>query len=233
MKLPKFTYAKIKYSASKSIFGRAVKLFESGKVGSINESGPYYSAMVQGTKPYSVSVSTNRIDDADCTCYMGQNDRLCKHVLALALAVLSQAGMLNDTKKTEKITDLKEIKKHVNEGMKRIKPYRGPSKIWFRYQRDLLTGCGIIEEAVANLSSTKENAKYLWNVIKRLDRKLYNGVDDSDGTVGGCAYHLVDLLAGYTINNPKLFLQTNSFCSQTTHFDFNLSLENLIDKRRG
>lgn len=63
MKQPKFTYSDVKYSTSKSIFERALKLFESGHVGPITSDYRDYLSTVQGTKAYEVSVSMNRSDE--------------------------------------------------------------------------------------------------------------------------------------------------------------------------
>lgn len=229
---PKFTYADIKYSTSRSIVDKAVELFKSGCVGPISEGPHEYSAIVQGTEPYRVSMSQNRIDDSDCTCYMGRNDQLCKHVLALALEVLEKSGVQEDTRSPQSPTDLVEAKEIVRDGMKRIKPYRGPSKIWFRYQRDLSVGCGMIEDAVAALPPIKENAKYIWSLVKRLDKKLLNGIDDSDGTVGGCVSGLIEQLAAHAEENPELISMIEQFCSEGTSYDFHVMLEGMIDELR-
>lgn len=76
-----------------------------------------------------------------------------------------------------------EIKPLVNAGMRKLRYYTGPSHTWFSYQRSLATGAGMIADAVGRLPPTKENARYLWQLIERIDKKLANGVDDSDGDV--------------------------------------------------
>jgi hypothetical protein len=230
MNSPKFKYSDVKYATDRAIFDRAVKLFESGRVGLVSDDFHGYSAIVQGSTPYRVSISASRIDDSSCTCYMGQKNQLCKHALALALAVLDQSGELSKNTKGAVPSDPDSAKECVNEAMKLIKPYRGPSRIWFRYQRDLSKGCGLIEDAVAGLPSTEENAKYLWSLVKRLDRKLGNGVDDSDGTVGGCVMSLIDQLVLYAKGDAALLSAISKFCAQETAYDFNLILEDRIDR---
>lgn len=231
MKPPKFTYPDVQYSTNNAIANRALDLFLSGKVGNITEGPSDYSATVQGSKSYHVNLSVNRIYDADCTCYMGQNGDLCKHVLAVAYAVLKQSGVIKE-QSSQGPLNLKEAKPAVNAGMRRIKPYRGPSRIWFGYQRDLSIGSGIVEDALRDLPPTEEHAKYLWSVVKRLDQKLLNGVDDSDGTVGGCTMTLVERLAGYAKTNPELLPVIERFCADRMHFDFHTSLESMIDELR-
>src|SRR3989344_9705525 len=95
MRHPKFTLQDIKYADDPETFFRAEELFRSGKVGKIQEDPRGYRAKVQGTKAYEVSVSYKRIDEGSCSCYMGKNNILCKHMLALSLAVLDKAGGLN------------------------------------------------------------------------------------------------------------------------------------------
>lgn len=163
---------------------------------------------------------------------MGQNGQLCKHVLALALAVLEKSGAQEDTRSPQSPTNLVEAKEIIRDGMKRIKPYRGPSRIWFRYQRDLSVGSEMIEDAVATLPPIKENAKYIWILVKRLDKKLLNDVDDSDGTVGGCISGLIEQLAAYAEKNPELIPMIEQFCSEGTSYDFHVMLEGMIDELR-
>ena len=188
MQHPKYTLDDIKYADSPAMYKRAQDLYQSNKVGDITELQHSYAATVKGTQPYQVSISKVRVDNGDCDCYMGNNGILCKHMLALGLAVLHAPGKSEATREEKKIpTDLNEVKPLVTTGFSKLKPYRGPSRIWFSYQRNLATGAGIIAEAVSALPPTKENARYLWKIIESIDRKFMNGVDDSDGIVGECA----------------------------------------------
>ena len=98
MNQPTFTIQDIKYSVNSSMFERAQKLYESGKVQKISETPHGYEATVQGSSPYHVSLSRKHIDHGYCDCYMGQNDELCKHMLALGLAVLHLSGKTKETK---------------------------------------------------------------------------------------------------------------------------------------
>jgi len=230
MKQPHFTHSELRHVTSRSIYDRALDLFKKGEVGSITESIGGYSAIVKGTKSYRVNLPISGVDYADCSCYMGQNEQLCKHVLALGLKVLEITGNLDDSKSTKELADLEKVKLIVREGIKKIKPYRGPSRIWFRYQRDLSMGAGMIEDAVAGLPPTKENVKYIWSLVIRLDRKLSNGVDDSDGTVGACISCLVEQLYIYAKENSELLLTIEQFCADKTNYDFHLMLEGLIDE---
>ena len=225
MQQPKFNFADVKYAEGLATFKRAQDLYKAGKVDAIRETPLGYSAKVLGTPAYQVSVSSKRVDEGHCDCYLGQNDRLCKHVLALALAVLTISGKANnDSTGAQASTDLTEVKQQVADAMRNLKTYTGPSRIWFSYQRKLATGAGIIAHAVSALPPSKENAVYLWRVVERLDKKLSNGVDDSDGFVGECAYKIIQQLADYAKASPDLAPLIKRFAEKKTSFDFEVEL---------
>lgn len=185
MQKPLFTLQDVKYSVDEVTFQKAKKLFESGKVMKIKEDFHGYHTIVQGTSPYNVSISRQHVDKGFCDCYMGQNDMLCKLMLALGLAVLSESGLLELHPEEGSPTDLRSAKVLVSTAMRKIKPYNGPSKIWFSYQRELDVGSGCIIEAVQKLPASEENAKYIWYLVLKLSKKLsHGGIDDSNGTSG-------------------------------------------------
>ena len=221
MQQPKFTIDDVKYAENPATFRRADDLYRSGKVGKISEHQHGYTAVVQGTHPYSVSLSVKRIDDGDCTCYMGQHGRLCKHMLALALAVLHVSGKMDKAMpESQAPTDLQTAKEVVTAGMRKLRRYTSPSRTWFSYQRTLATGAGMIAQGISGLPTTKENAAYLWSVIVRIDKKLANGVDDSDGVVGSCAAKIIEQLAGYAETTPELTPDIKRYCNKKTNFSF-------------
>ena len=221
MQQPKYTLDDIKYADSPAMYKRAEDLYPSNKIGDIEELLHSYAATVKGTQPYQVSISKTRVDNGDCDCYMGSNGKLCKHILALGLAVLHVSGKIEATSEEKKISsDLNEVKSLVTAGFSKLKPYRGPSRIWFSYQRNLATGAGIIAEAISALPPTKENANYLWKLIERIDRKIMNGVDDSDGVVGECAGKILDQLADYANQEKALAPLITKLCEKKTNFNF-------------
>lgn len=225
MQPPAFILDDIKFADGPTTFGRAQELFRSGKVREIAETARGYRAIVQGTHPYHVSVSQRLVDDGDCTCYLGQNDRLCKHVLALAIAVLHATGQIKAaTSQPPPPANLEEAKSMVNAGMKKLRDYTGPSRIWFSYQRSLATGAGMIAHAVSGLPPTKENARYLWKLVERVDKKLVNGIDDSDGHVGSCIMRLIDQLDSFAKNQPDLKPLILRCCDSKTNFGFEKEL---------
>ena len=83
--IPNFDLDKIKFATDEQTFKRAVDLYESGKVKKIQVEHGSYSAIVEGGQNYQVSISARQYDDGDCDCYMGKNNYLCKHMVAVAI----------------------------------------------------------------------------------------------------------------------------------------------------
>lgn len=74
-------------------------LYESGKVTEVEEFGGYYTAVFLGTKPYRISISFRNYKHGHCTCYLGERDVLCKHMVALALYAVMEGQALSDKDK--------------------------------------------------------------------------------------------------------------------------------------
>ena len=207
---------KIKFATDDGTFMRAVGLYESGKVTEVETLGGYYSAVVQGTESYRVSVSDKNFKQGHCTCYLGQKDTLCKHMIALALHAVMDGKPLNDkdrqidhkvecNKRREALSDeeLMLAKISITAAMKHIKPYRGPSRTWFANQDSLREGCNMLSAIVSDLPVNKQSAEILVKLLLRLDRKLrIGGVDDSNGIVGGFMTQVVEMLEEYTRIDP-------------------------------
>jgi uncharacterized Zn finger protein len=96
---PKFVLDKIKFATDGPTFEKAVALYESGKVSQFKEGINVYSAVVLGSKPYRVSVEARRYDYGRCECYLGQNDTLCKHMVAVAIYAVMNGKPLTDQDK--------------------------------------------------------------------------------------------------------------------------------------
>ena len=202
---------KIKFATDEATFARAVGLYESGKVTEVETVGGYYSAAVLGTESYRVSVSAKNFKQGHCTCYLGQKDTLCKHMIALAIYAVMNGKPLTDKDKllshkvecSERRDMLNEeelmlAKMHITDAMKRIKPYRGPSRTWFANQDSLQEGCNMLSAIVSGLPVNKQSAEILVKLLLRLDRKLrVGGVDDSNGIVGGFMTQVVEMLEEY------------------------------------
>jgi len=214
---PKFTLDKIKFATDAPTFEKAVDLYEKGKVTQFKKGIGAYSAAVIGTKPYRVSVEARRYDYGHCECYLGQNDTLCKHMVALAIYAVKNGKPLTDEDKrqvaqvtcsgkagTLNKTELSDIKKSITGAIKYIKSYEGPSRIWFSYQNSLSEGCNRLSKIVSELPISEQTAKLLVDTLLRLDDKLCRGgVDDSDGTVGGFIEETVQVLKEFAKLDPS------------------------------
>lgn len=211
--IPLFDLDKIKFATDPPTFKKAVKLYEAGKVSNFKNNEFGFSAKVSGSEPYpyEVFVSGKHYDEGTCTCYLGQNDVLCKHMAAVALHAILGGRKLTAEEK-EQVTkpicsgvkgelsdgELKAVKAKISAAMRCIKPYDGPSRIWFSYQNSLDEGCNRLAKIVSDLPVSEQTAKLLVQLLLRLDDKLtMGGVDDSNGTVGGFIEETASVLKDY------------------------------------
>lgn len=213
----KFDLDKIKFSIDERTWERAIVLYESDKVKNFQDTGFIYVAKVQGTHLYEVIVSKKRYTDGNCTCYLGQNDTLCKHMIAVAIYGLKNGRPLTKEEKTQhneikfsgKTGEVNQDKlglfrAEISGAMHYIKAYTGPSRIWFAYQDSLTEGCNRLAAIFSKLPVTPQTADLIIKTLLRLDKKLtIGGVDDSDGTVGSFIEEAVDLLLEFIKLDPK------------------------------
>ncbi len=234
---------KIKFGTDKATFERGVDLYESGKVTKFQKDGGGFSAVVLGTKPYDVFVLERDYDRGECNCYLGQNKILCKHMIATAIYAVMNGGQLTEEDKkpaneamcSGRAGELNEeelsvIKKEITSAMRYIKSYRGPSRIWFSYQNSLQEGCNRLSHLISGLVVSKQTADLLVNLLLRLDKKLSRGVDDSDGTVGGFMYEVVDVLEEYARINRDCIKSFKKLVEKETMFEWEESLIRLLDE---
>jgi len=200
---------KLKVSIDEPTFARAAKLYTDGRVRDILESPREYSATVDGSDSYRVSISVKDVYYSSCDCYLGQNDTLCKHRVALALAVLARetvdnaldlsqdntvrsSGVVGSLTKEEKAAYKKRIGTIIT---RYIRSYDGPSRTWFAYQDTLSEGCNRLATIVREMPICPQAAELLVDMLMRLDNKLSSGgVDDSNGIVGNFIFACVDVL---------------------------------------
>lgn len=210
---PKFDLDKIKFATDAPTFERAVGIYESGGIKNFDEDDFGFSADVRGSAGnfYKVYVSAKHYDAGNCNCYLGRNDTLCKHMVAVALYAVKRGEKLTEEDKKSVSApqcsgrlgepgkaELKEIKAEITAAMRYIKPYTGPSRIWFSYQDSLSEGCGRLSKIVSGLPVGEGTAQLLVDMLLRLDKKLsVGGVDDSDGTVGSFMEGVVSVLQEY------------------------------------
>lgn len=243
---PIYDLNKIKFATDEATFQRAVGLYENGKVTEVKAWGGDYTAVVLGTKPYRVSVSARNYKHGSCTCYLGEKDTLCKHIVALALHAVMDGRSLND--KDKKLDyqvecsrqrrainkeELTVVKKSITEALRYVKPYTGPSRTWFANQDSLREGCNRLSAIVSDLPVNKQAAEVLVKLLLRLDKKLrVGGVDDSNGIMGGFMRQVVQMLQEYAQIDPECFESFESLVGiGTTCFGWEEPLIRILDER--
>lgn len=242
---PSYDLNKIKFATDKSTFERAVDLYENKKVTQFKKELNGFFATVLGTNPYKVYVDNRHYDQGDCECYLGQHDTLCKHMVAVAIyAVMDGKPMEEDDKElidSPKCSgrlgelskeELSAAKKEITSAVKYIKPYNGPSKIWFAYQNSIDEGVARLSAIVSELPVSRQTTKLLVNLLLRLDKKLcQGGVDDSNGTVGGFIEESVAVLEEYVKLDPACIKAFKKLCGQSTCFDWEAPLVRMFDEQ--
>lgn len=207
--IPKFTVSDIQLGVGDHAFKKAFDLYKKGAVKHIEKDFLGYSAIVSGTHDYEVNVDSSSYDRGNCNCYVGQKDELCKHMLALAIALVYRyrpndikiinqpldvaicSGEIREITKDE----IKNIKADISKGVSLIKSYNGPSSKWFQYQDSLIKGSRLVLLALSQLPVCEKSAMICIELLKRIDKKLLNGgIDDSDGTVGDLMCQIVEVL---------------------------------------
>ena len=242
--LPSFDLDKIKLTTDGSTFEKAVGLYESDKVTQFKEGIGSYSAIVLGTKPYRVSVNVRHYDLGFCECYLGQNDTLCKHMVVVSIYAVMRGKKLTDEDKklisnpicsgklgTLNKNELAITKKTISGAMRYIKPYHGPSRIWFAYQNSLFEGCNRLSKIISDLPVSSQTAELLMDMLLNLDDRLCRGgIDDSDGTVGGFIEETVSVLEEYTRLDPSCADAFDKLRGKETSFGWEKPLLELIQK---
>ena len=237
-----FDLDKIKFAADEPTFKRAVALYESGKVTKFKIGLNGFSAVVLGSEPYHVFVSSKHFDQGDCDCYLGQNDTLCKHMVAVAIWAATSGKALTDQDKQQhnqaicsghlgelSKTELSKIKQGITAAMRYIKSYEGPSRTWFAYQDSLTEGCNRLSAIVSDLPVSLQTARLLIDLLLRLDKKLSSGgVDDSDGTVGGFIEETVGVLKEFTKLNASCLAAFTELQGKETCFGWEEPLVKMI-----
>lgn len=219
--IPVYDLNKIRYGTDSPTYERAVDLYSKGKVTKFEKTPSGFTAIVLGGQPYRVSISHRSMSQGLCECYLGKQDVLCKHLIALAIFavlrgapipsehkhILSEVGFCGQMGKLEPDA-LEDVKRKISEAMRYIKAYNGPSKTWFAYQNSLDEGVARLTNIVSELPASKQTADLLVKLLLKLDKKLMQGgVDDSNGTVGGFMYETAELL--------KQFADVDSSCVET------------------
>ena len=235
---PSYDLEKIKFGIDNGTWTKAIVLYESGKVRNFQDTEFTWVADVQGTDLYKVIVSKKQYTDGDCTCYLGQNDTLCKHMIAVAIYGLKKGLSLtkeeknqhNEIKFNGKIgeitqTQLNLTKAEISGAIRYIKGYIGPSRTWFAYQDSLTEGCNRLAAIFSTLPVSPQTTNLIIKTLLRLDEKLTTGgVDDSDGTVGGFIEESVKLLIEFAKINPECTKEFELLKGRETCFGWEESL---------
>ncbi len=236
---------KIKFATDEATFKRAVGLYENRRVTELETLGGYYSAVVLGTKPYRVTISVRNYKQGDCTCYVRQNGRLCKHMVALAIHVVMDGKLLSDKDKqffhnaecssrrgVLSKEELDMVKKSITESLRYIKPYRGQSRTWFANQDSLREGCNRLSAIISDLPVNKQSAEILVKLLLRLDRKLcVGGVDDSNGIVWRFMISVVEVLEKYAQIDHDCIIAFKGLAGRETCFDWEEPLVRIFNER--
>lgn len=244
---PAYNLEKIKFATDGPTFERAVSLYENGQVTNFEDTGYTFTATVLSSEPYEVFVSNRNYDQGNCTCYLGKNNTLCKHMVAVALYAVMGGRQLTDEDKrlvhipscsgklgTLSGEQLSEIKKAITSNLRYIKPYNGPSRTWFAYQDSLQEGCNRLSALVSDLPVSEQTANLFVDMLLRLDRKLsIGGVDDSDGTVGGFIEEVVEVLNDFAKLDPSCIGAFKKLKDRQTCFGWEEPLLKLIGDTGG
>lgn len=236
-----FNLDKIKFATDEPTYNKAIALYASGKVTQFKEGIGAYSALVLGTQPYHVSIEARRFGLGDCECYLGQNDTLCKHLVAVSIHAVLKGKALTEEQKIKisypvssgklgvlSAEELRKTKKEITASVAYIKPYRGHSRTWFSYQNSLDEGCSRLAQLVSNLPVSQQTAELLVDLLLRLDKKLSTGgVDDSNGTVGSFIEQAVFTLQEYSKINKECVGAFKKLCIQKSCFGWEETLVNL------
>jgi hypothetical protein len=239
-----YDFAKIRHRCYGATFQRACDIYREGKVMRVRRFGKTCEATVTGNHAYQVIVDTEKFGYGDCDCYIGENGGLCKHLVALSIYVALDGAeitagdleMANQPLFSGQLGELdsEEIARYkitISSAMKLIKPYSGPSRIWFRYQNDIDEACTIIEEEVSKVPVSRSSAKLLVNLLLRLERKLIHGVDDSNGTVGGCMSSIVEVLIEFVKADRDCIKEFAKLCDLRTSFGWEEPLVAELDNQ--
>lgn len=243
---PLYDLDKIRFATGRATFEKAVRIYESGGVRNFTDDEFGFSAEVSGSKGnfYKVYVSGKHYDDGDCDCYLGQNEVLCKHMVAVAICAVAEGGELKKedigyvdgpvcSGKRGELTDneFKQVKAEITDALRYIKSYFGPSRTWFAYQNSLMEGCNRLTAVVSRLPVSLQTSKMLVDLLLRLDRKLCTGgVDDSDGTVGGFMEEVVMVLQEFARIDNACKEAFSKLKNKDTCFGWEESLLKIIDE---
>ncbi len=241
---PHYDLDKIKYATDGPTYDRAAGLYEQNKVTKFKADHGGFFAVVLGTKPYDVFVSDRFHNRGNCNCYLGQEDTLCKHLIAVAIYAVKKGAPLADAERqylrtpicsgelgTLSEDEMAALNQNLATALRYIKPYNGPSRTWFAYQNSLDEGCNRLSAIVSKLPISEQTANILVKLLLKLDKKLSSGgVDDSNGTIGNFISGCVEMLLEYSKLDPSCAKAFKKLQYQETAFGWEEPLVSLTEK---
>ena len=127
--------------------------------------------------------------------------------------------------------ELAEARQRINAAIRKIKYYSGPSSIWFEYQNSLEEGCNRLGVLFSSLPVSSQTCSLIVTSLIKIDKKLRDGVDDSNGTVGHFIKESVDLLAQFAQKDSGCIGCFYQLTSQQTCFEWEVPLVELINQK--
>jgi len=244
---PNYDIEKIKFAVDDQTFQKAVELYEDNKVKNFIDDFIGFGAIVEGGQNYRVYVRANNFSRGMCSCYLGQNGTLCKHMVALAIYAVLRGGKisLEDKESVGEVScsgdlgeldkeELNLIKKDISSAMRYLKPYLGPSKTWDANQHSLEEGCKRLTSIINKLPISRQTTELIIKTLLRIDKKLScTGIDDSNGIVGGFIEQAVFVLEEFARIDPNCIKIFKLLTNQHICFDWERSLIKIYDEFDG
>jgi len=242
---PRYDLDKIRFSVDQQTLERAFKIYDSQGILCFEDFDLGYRASVRGSggNVYHVYVSAKNFDQGTCDCYLGQENVLCKHMVAVALRAVSAGKKIGEEELSQpqvgcsdrvgslSAEELAETRGRITAAIKFIKSYNGPSRIWFAYQNSLTEGCARLTEIVSSLPVSPQTAGLLVDLLLRLDKKLrQGGVDDSDGTVGGFMTEVASMLVEFAEMDNGCIKTFEKIAGRQTCFEWDETLVRISDE---
>ncbi len=232
-----FTLKDLAMENDESTYQKAFLLYKANSIKGYKEDDYSISAKVQGTKTYETHIKKTDYEKGNCTCYMGQNNYICKHMLALAIyhilkhdpnqkieeTIINTEEAINVVHQIRELSEEDKLlwKDSIKKAFTYIKGYTGTSKTWFAYQNKLDAGARTIRHAASILPLCHQSAILLISLALRLDKKLSTGgIDDSNGTIGISIEYIVETLINFTWEDKTISKEFKKLNDQNTCFDW-------------
>lgn len=229
---PRFTYYDLRAVLSDATFEKAKNIVKNGKVRIHMVFPGSVVAKVTSSNTYTTELSWNGPFMSYCTCYAGQDGKICSHVVALGLFWLAKFGLIDSgTLTPPPLKTWEDIENLTRKAFKYIKPYHGKSRLWFRYTAKLEAAALMLQDVADAIKTSPEGARFLWRIVTRLARRLFlGGVDDSDGSLGDAVDYIIQKIARMAKNDKNIYKLAQEFAKDPKAYDFAESLKVELDK---